>query len=94
MATSFQHGEIRAALKQHGMTNADLAWLDAIGWSDAAVAPIASEQEAKDYARREAALNGSIAQLLAADRMGRVESKLAAAIGARVADWRERDEED
>lgn len=94
MTKSFQHGEIRAALTQQGMTQADLAWLDSLGWSDAAVPPVSSDAEAADYARREKALNASIAGLLSVDRIDRIESKLAAAIGAAVANWKDRDEDE
>ena len=94
MATSFQHGEIRSALKHHGMTQGDLAWLDSLGWSDAAIPPVSNAEDAADYARREQALNASIADLLAMDRIERIESKLAAAIGAQVANWNDRDEDE
>lgn len=95
MTTHFEHGEIRGLLKKQGMLEADLAWLDSIGWRDSAVPPIESEDQAEDYSRREAALNGSIAALLPADRANRIESKLAASIGAALANWRDgSDDED
>lgn len=94
MAKSFQHGEIRSTLKQHGMTEGDLAWLDGIGWNDASVPPVTNATEAAEYARREKALNGSISNLLAMDRIDRIESRLAAAIGAEIANWNERDEDE
>ena len=92
--TSMQHGEIRARLKSGGMTEADLGWLDSIGWSDAAIPAIETEAEAGDYARREAALNASIHALLANDRGQSLEGKLAAAIGAQIANWKDQNEPD
>jgi hypothetical protein len=92
MTQHFEHGEIRGALARQGMSEQDLAWLDSIGWRDAAVPEIASEEEAAAYSRREAALNASIAALLPAERALRLESKLAAALGAALANWRERGE--
>lgn len=94
MTTHFEHGEIRGLLKKHGMQEGDLAWLDAIGWIDSAVPPVTSEAEAGEYSRREAALNASIAALLPADRASRLESKLAASLGAALANWRERGEDE
>ncbi|MBL8589031.1 MAG: hypothetical protein JNK46_10930 [Methylobacteriaceae bacterium] len=72
----------------------DQRWFRAIGWDDARVAPIRSEAEAVAYARREAALNAAIAALTPPERGDSAEGRLAAALGAALANWRERDEEE
>lgn len=72
----------------------DQRWFRAIGWDDAKVPAVRSEVEAADYARREAALNAAIDGLTFAERGDSAEGRLAAAIGAALANWRERGEEE
>lgn len=72
----------------------DQRWFRSIGWDDAQVPPVRSDVEAADYARREAALTGAIEGLTFAERGDSAEGRLAAAIGAALANWRERDEDD
>jgi hypothetical protein len=75
-------------LRQGGLTADDLAWLDALGWNDAAVPP-ANASNAADYRRREAALNHAIRNLAFTERGESREGRMAAAIGARLADLRD-----
>lgn len=82
----------QARLRSEGATAGDLAWLDGIGWDDAAVPP-ASAKVAEDYRRREAALNRAVAHLTFAERGESPEGRLAAAIGARLADLRDPEDE-
>ena len=85
--------ETRARLAAAGIGADDLRWLDSIGWSAAAVPPVKSEAAAEAYRRREAKLNAAVARLTYAERGESVEGKLAAALGARLADWREGDDD-
>lgn len=94
MTQSYQHGEIRSRLKEHGLTEVDLNWLDGLAWSDAAIPPIGTSREAADYMRREKALNSSVSALLLLERVESIEGKLAASIGAALANWKEHGEED
>lgn len=87
---SFQHGELRSRLKANGLTDTDLTWLDSIGWSDAAVPALHTPSEVNDYARRERVLHAAVADQLLGERAHSVEGKLAAAIGAELANWRDR----
>jgi hypothetical protein len=72
----------------------DQRFFRALGWDDAKVPAIRSDQEAADYARREGALNAAIAALTPAERGASAEGRLAAALGAALANWRERYEEE
>jgi hypothetical protein len=83
----------RERLQRAGLTGADLAWIDSFGGNDAAV-PKPRPDEIADYRRREAALNASVAPLTFAERGESPEGKLAAAIGAKVADVLDPDEEE
>ena len=82
----------REKLHMAGLTSADLAWIDSFGGDDAAV-PKPRPYEIDDYRRREAALNASVAPLSFAERGASLEGRLAAAIGARVADALDPEEE-
>jgi hypothetical protein len=75
-------------LRQGGLTADDLAWLDELGWNDAAVPP-ADASNAADYRRREVALNHAIQNLSFKERGESREGRMAAAIGARLADLRD-----
>lgn len=86
--------DTRARLAAAGASQDDLSWLENLGWSDAAVPAPKNAAEVEAYRRREAKLNAAIASLTYAERGESLEGKLAAAIGARLADWRERDEEE
>lgn len=72
----------------------DAAWLRASGWNDAAVAPVADADGAARYARIEAAIAKALKGASFAERGESAEGRMAAALGARLADWRERDEKD
>lgn len=83
------HDRLRAA----GASAEDLAWFDRIGWSGSQV-PAARPGDLADYLRRESLLNASIAGLTFAERGGSEAGRLAAAIGARIANLRDGDEDD
>jgi len=83
----------RERLQRAGLTGADLAWIDSFGGDDVAV-PKPRPDEIADYRRREAALNAVVAPLTFAERGESPEGKLAAAIGAKVADVLDPDEEE
>ena len=87
---------LRAHLSASGFGESDLQWLDRLGWEDAAVPPIKSDQQRAEYTRLQAALVGHTGGRTFAERATLLESKLAAAIGAHVANWDDRgeDEED
>jgi hypothetical protein len=93
MTTSINPNAARARLAAAGMSGEDLAWLDRHGWNDADIPP-PSTDEIEAYERREAVLNSAIAGSGISERGESLEGKLAAAIGARLADLRDRDEED
>jgi hypothetical protein len=76
---------MRERLSLAGLDEADMAWLDSFGCDDARV-PKPRPGEIADYRRREAALNASVAALSFAERGQSSEGRLAAAIGARIAD--------
>ncbi len=76
---------IRDRLELAGFTGDDLAWFESFDGDDARV-PEPRPDEIADYRRREAALNASIKPLTFAERGESAAGKLAAAIGARVAD--------
>ena len=83
--------ELRNELKLVGAQPADLAWFDSIGWNDADVPP-ATADNAADYERREALLNATLRAETFAERGASHAGRLAAAIGARLADLREKAE--
>ncbi len=76
--------ETRLKLTQAGLTQADFSWFDGFDWNDKAVPALRADQMA-DYQRREAVLNKAVAELSFAERGESIEGKLAAAIGAIVA---------
>ena len=87
--------ESRARAAAAGLGPDDMAWLDGLRWSDSAVPPVAGEGQVADYRRRERALNAAVAHLTFAERGESPEGKLAAAIGAKIADWQDKaDDED
>jgi hypothetical protein len=85
--------DLRDNLKLVGASKADLEWFDAIGWNDAEVPP-AGPESAADYERREALLNATLNAETFAERGASHAGRLAAAIGARLADLRDSQEED
>jgi hypothetical protein len=93
MTTAIKSNAARARLAAAGMSGEDLAWLDRHGWNDADIPPPATD-EIEAYERREAMLNSAIAGFGVSERGESLEGKLAAAIGARLANLRERDEVD
>jgi hypothetical protein len=90
MTDPAQLAQARARVSSRGMTAADIAWADGIGWSAAAVPPVRGPAEAADYERRERLLNAAIAHLSFAERGASPEGKLAAAVGAALANWRDK----
>jgi len=85
--------DLRDNLKLVGASKADLDWFDSIGWNDAEVPPAGPESVA-DYERREALLNATLKAETFAERGDSQAGRLAAAIGARLADLRDEEEED
>ncbi len=85
--------EMKERLQMAGLAAADLAWFDSFGCDDKAVPPPRGN-EIIDYRRREAALNASISALTFSERGVSPEGRLAAAIGARIADATEPDEDE
>ncbi len=75
-------------LKRAGLSAEDLAWFESFGCDDKNVPPPRPEDIA-DYRRREATLNAGIAGLDFVERGASLEGRLAAAIGARLADARD-----
>ena len=92
MSEADPHAESRVRLLGAGLGQADMRWIDGLNWSDAAVPPIRDEAQFADYRRREKILNAAVAAVSFAERAASPEGRLAAAIGARVADWRERND--
>ena len=84
--------DMRERLSLAGLSAGDIAWFDSFGCDDAAV-PKPGRAEIADYRRREAGLNASVAALTFAERGASKEGKLAAAIGALVADAEDEDED-
>jgi len=76
---------IHGSLELAGFSGDDLVWFDSFGRDDARVPPPRPDEIA-DYQRREAALNASIKPLTFAERGESQAGRLAAAIGARIAD--------
>lgn len=76
-----------------GASAEDIAWFDAFGWRDDAVPP-AEAQTLADYRRREAMLNKSIETLTLAERANARAGRLAAALGARIADALDAEDEE
>lgn len=93
MTTSTEITAARGRATAAGMSGEDLAWFDRHGWSDADIPPPAP-REVDAYQRRETALNLVIAGLGISERGDSLEGKLAAAIGARLADPRDPEEKD
>lgn len=83
-----------APVFEASLSTEDQRWFRSIGWDDANVPPVRNEIEARDYERREKALNEATEGLTFAERGDSAEGRLAAAIGAALANWRERDEDD
>jgi hypothetical protein len=79
---------LKARLAKLGLIEDDLSWFDTLQWSDANV-PAPAPHEVDAYLRREAALNADIAKLGVLERGESVQGRLAAAIGARLADLKD-----
>lgn len=86
--------EARARLLAAGANRKEIEYFDSLGWNDARIPPIGTDADVADMRRREARLNAAVAHLSFAERAESPEGKLAAAIGARIADWTDRDDED
>lgn len=85
---------LRTALTLAGFSPDDLRWLDGFGWRIDQTPAIENEAQRQAYERREAAIAASAAHLTYAERGASPEGRLAAMIGARLADWRERGGDD
>ncbi len=79
---------LKMRLLKLGLTEEDLSWFDRLEWSDANV-PAPSPHEVDAYGRREAALNADIAKLGVLEKGETLQGRLAAAIGARLADLKD-----
>ncbi len=84
---------IKGKIATRGTVRGRLGLDQVFGGDDAAV-PKPRPEEIADYRRREAALNAIVAPLTFAERGKSPEGKLAAAIGAKVADALDPDEEE
>jgi hypothetical protein len=84
---------IHQLLQQQGLTTGDLAWFESLNWDDAAVPPADPANEA-DYRRREAALNRALESLSFSEKGESREGKMAAALGAKLADLRDPEEDE
>jgi len=80
---------LRARLAKSGLTGDDLNWFDSLEWRDTNVPPPRPD-EVDQYKRHEAALNADIANLSVLEKGATLQSKLAAAIGARLADLQDK----
>jgi hypothetical protein len=85
--------QMRERLQMAGLSAEDIGWLDSFGCADSRV-PAPKPSEIEDYRRREAALNASVAALTYAERGESPEGKLAAAIGAHIANAQDNDEDE
>jgi len=94
MPDADQTAALRARLSAAGLGDIDLQWLEHLGWEDGAIPAIESDEQRADYTRREGALKTSATGRTFAERAEMIESKLAAAIGARIADWDDRSEDE
>ncbi|MDE2361531.1 MAG: hypothetical protein KGM42_02545 [Hyphomicrobiales bacterium] len=90
MTQSDDLAESRVRAAGAGLTPDDMTWLDGLNWRDAAVPAVTGAAQLADYQRRERALNAAVAHLSFAERAESPEGKLAAAIGAKVADWKDK----
>lgn len=81
---------LRDSLAKAGIASADLDWLESFGFNDAAVPAAESAAQAEAYERRAKALSASVQGLSLWERESHPAAKLAAAIGAQAADWRDR----
>lgn len=82
--------EAKARVAAAHASAADVAWLDGIGWSDMRVGPVENAAQVADYQRREALLNAAVAHLTFAERAASPEGRIAAMLGAALADWRDK----
>ena len=84
---------MKERLVMAGLSAGDLAWFDSFGCDDKAV-PKPRPDEIGDYRRREAGLNASISELSFSERGASTAGRLAAAIGARIADASDAEEDE
>ncbi len=76
-------------LKLAGASPQDLAWFEGLAWDPARV-PEATPDDLADYECREALLNSTLTAETFAERGESPAGRLAAAIGARIADLKDR----
>jgi hypothetical protein len=94
MPTTDPLAESRARAAAAGLAPGDMTWLDGLGWKDSAVPPVEGDGQLAEYRRRERALNAAVAHLSFAERGESPEGKLAAAIGAKIADWQDKSDDE
>lgn len=85
---------LQTSLAKTGLSPEDLRWLASFDWRPDQVPAIESEAQEADYARRATAIASAVAHLSFSERGASPEGRLAAMIGARLADWRERGDDD
>ncbi len=85
--------QIRERLQLAGFSAADIAWFESFG-GDASRVPAPNPDDIAAYRRREAALNAAVAPLSFSERGELPEGRLAAAIGAQVANAQDKDEDE
>ncbi|MGL5734157.1 MAG: hypothetical protein ACRCYS_04745 [Beijerinckiaceae bacterium] len=78
---------MRSKLEAAGVPLADVRWLERFGFRDDAMPAVADATEAEAYRKRIASLTASVAALTFPERAASPQSRLAAALGARLADW-------
>lgn len=84
---------LKEALSAHGAGAEDLAWFDSFGWDPAGI-PAATPRDMAAYQSREALLNKTLGGLTFAERGNSEAGRLAAAIGARIADLKDEVDDD
>ena len=83
--------DLRDLVRLAGASPQDLAWFESIHWDPAKVPPASAETLA-DYERREALLNSTLDAETFAERGASPAGRLAAAIGAQIANLRDEEE--
>lgn len=83
--------DLRDLLQLAGASPADLAFFESIGWDPARIPPVEPGM-LEDYERREALLNSTLKGETFAERGDSPAGRMAAALGAQIADFRDRAE--
>ena len=72
------------------LSSDDAAWLRRQGWNDAAIPAVATAADAERYARIEEAIGKALGGASFAERGQSAEGRMAAALGAHLANWRDK----